>query len=184
MTFQDVFLIQKELASLQSLPRVRELLGMVAQDAQNETIDLVKSRESVVFQMSHIPTKEAMYAIRAFLQNLVYWMLSAEGTELFNTFLYENHTRIQKLLVVAKLLDHANLQSFGSTDNPVKPMPSDIPTYARLWAVVLDFQVQHLSEFHEANLAYLKVMDPAYLHLCPEDDAEDFENRCAEELAN
>lgn len=178
MTFQDIVVVQHGLAELQSNAEVRRLLSLVVQDAQNETVDLRASATSVVEKPMRMPTKLALIAIRNYLQDVFNWMSVARGTPMAKAFLYENHTRLQKLLVVAKLLDHANLQSFGTPEKPVLPMTSDIPTYARLWSIILDFRRQDLEALHAENQAALSQLPDDFKYLCPEDDRETFRQRC------
>lgn len=179
MTFQDVALLQDGLAELQSNAEVRRLLSLVPQDAQNETIDLAAAPSAVLDKgPTKIETKLALIAMRKFLQNVFYFMVGSGGTELANAFLYENHTRLQKLLVVAKLHDHANLQSFGTPEEPVWPMTSDMPTYTRLWTIIHDFRLYTLADMHERNDEELAVMPEDFKYLCPEDDRESFRQRC------
>lgn len=181
MSFLGIYQLQKDLTGLSSNPETRRLLSSVVQNPQNETIDLRASAASVMENGLGLETKQSLREIRAFLQNLYFFHAFVDGRKenasIFNAFLYENHTRLQKLLVVAKLLDHANLQSFGTPESPVFPMPSDIPTYAHLWGVIQNFQSERLEGIHKRNKKMLASMDPNFLLLCPEDDRKAFEER-------
>jgi len=181
MTFQNVLSLQNQLAELQSNGTIRHLLRNVAQNAQDETIDLASSPDQVLACGELPELKPALFSIRAFLQNVYYWTCTVKEEDLlFLTFLYENHTRLQKYLVVAKILDHANLQSFGTAEEPVNPMLTDIPTYARLWTLINKFQRNGaLQELHKDNLAQLDDMPDEFKFLCPSSDREAFRKRCS-----
>jgi hypothetical protein len=179
--FHSIYLLQKELTALQSNAEVRRLLSLVVQDAQNETIDLEESAKKVVERPMKLDTKLALFELRSFLQ-LVYFWLEYEAADMGEAFLYENHTRLQKMLVVAKLLDHVNLQSFGTPDSPVHPMPSDIPTYARLWNMTIEFRKAELANHHVLNQQRLADMPRDFKYLCPADDRKAFEARGDAEL--
>ncbi len=184
MSFLEVYTLQNELGNLQADAEVRRLLSLVAQNPQDETIDLEASAASVVEKPMSLPTKLALFSIRKFLLGVLYWTVSAPDSPLSRTFLYENHTRLQKLLVVAKLLDHVNLQSFGTADEPVYPMVSDIPLYGRLWTRLASFRQQALLQMHQENKEELQRMPEDFRYLCPVDDRAAFRARGERELAS
>ena len=178
-SFQDIYLLQNELASLQSDATVRSLLASVVQDAQSETVDMEKSRSSIASFPITLPNKLALFKIRNFLQNVIYCWHAVQDLEpkLFDSFLFENCTRLQKLLLVAKFLDHANLMSFGTKQNPVHPAVTDIPTYAYLWNVLLEFRQTRHASFMDEHQRQIRSMDRDFLFFCPEQDYEAFKAR-------
>jgi len=145
-----------------SSPIVREILSSVAQDAQNETIDMERTWDQLLFNPANSVHKSAMYEIRTALQIcaavicvgivqspiesgtrfVVFGHVRREAAE----FLFENHTRILKLLAASRVMEHRNLASFGVT-----PQPTDTPTHIVKLAVALDdFQSNSLPAVHQA----------------------------------
>jgi len=103
-----------------SNPTVRDLVASVSQDAQNETIDLVESFDSVTRKAAEIPdTGEARRQIIGWLNQVYFTQLILS---LPTEWWWEMHTRIQKLIVVSMVIEGANLRSFGAV-----PQIDDIP---------------------------------------------------------
>lgn len=103
---------------------VRNLVRAVAQDPQNETVDLVASAKTV--------RKEVPEDGGAARRRIIGWLNSVwfSMKKLSNYWWFEMHTRIRKLLVVSMVLEGDNLRSFGAT-----PDASDIPQcLIHIWA--------------------------------------------------
>lgn len=120
--------LSAQLAQLQSNPNVRTLMRSVAQDAQNETISFDDSKERILeeFKKMDPPTR---ISIISFLNNVHYCTLDFREYKNRVTYeipgfvwLFENHTRLTKLLTVSMCLESANLRSFGAD-----PKYDDIP---------------------------------------------------------
>lgn len=105
--------------------KVRNLVRSVAQDPQNETVDLLKSAQTV----RAVPLEDGGAARRA----IVAWLNDVffSNKDLPDYWWFEMHTRIRKLLVVSMVLEGDNLRSFGVE----KPDVTDIPQcLVYLWA--------------------------------------------------
>lgn len=111
-------LIEEYNTKLMADANVRALVAAVAQDPQNETVDLSASRASVRSAVVDDHGK-ARRAIIGWLNKLYFSQLD---NVIPFAFWYEMHTRIQKLLVVSMILEGDNLRSFGAI-----PETSDIP---------------------------------------------------------
>lgn len=129
MSISDIISIQDKLTALSSNATVRQLLSQVTQDAQNETLSTASSEISVKFNVIYREHQEARREILSVLNSLMYLLLTEDRFEdlYIRTFLFENHTRLQKLLVLARICEHSNLASFGTPEAPVVPQLSDVP---------------------------------------------------------
>ncbi len=117
--------LNKALAKIQDNADVRTYLKAVAQDPQNETIDYAKTKQDV----ESVMVEEAFTARLTLITNLnnIFFLLHALGedekhTETTRVWLWENHTRLNKMIAAAMVLEGNNLRTFGAT-----PEKSDIP---------------------------------------------------------
>jgi|SRR6056297_462034 len=149
-----------------AVPEVRFFLASVAQDAQTEKIDMPGTWKSIQFSPMEDRHKKAMFAMRTALQTICSLMLSDPLTKNSSSqyvfqdkvsvewqmFLFENHTRITKLLAASRVVEHLNLSSFGVT-----PQPDDIPTHIVMLAVVVRrFQEHELAPIMKSWRDYLE----------------------------
>ena len=124
-----IIALQQELTDMSKNATFRELLGQVVQNAQDETIDYAASADSIEFHARKIPHQEMRRSIIAYLHKFAYLMptINADHTHLWSVFMFENHTRLQKLCALALICEMRNLASFGKPNAPVVPQLSDIP---------------------------------------------------------
>ena len=123
----SVFLdLAKRQADVVSNGAVRTLMRAVAQDAQNETIDYKKSAQPIL--QAYNGNTEARIMIMSFLNSVfvVFHDFDSvkDASSIYSTWLWENHTRLMKLLTISMVLESANLRSFGPD---VRPKWDDIP---------------------------------------------------------
>jgi hypothetical protein len=133
-------LIERYNNDLMSDANVRNLVRAVAQDPQNETVDYVKSAETV----RHAAPRDDGAARRRIIGwlNAVYF----SHNELSSEWFFEMCTRLKKLLIVSMILEGDNLRSFGAT-----PGPSDIPQcLLRIW----DTLDRHSKQFDRMRADY------------------------------
>ena len=148
---------------------VRCVLSSVCQNPQNETIDVEATWECLNFD----PTtdKNIMYEVRNALQT-IFLLLAPAGEKdmgesdiyeysqknMRSTFLFENHTRLSKIIVASRIMEHRNLSSFKNKDGTnVKPEITDIPMHIVVLSSVVDeFQKNQLPKFHEQWNAFLE----------------------------
>ena len=113
-------LIKTYNTELMSNENVRLLMKSVIQDPQNETVDVEKTGIYVKRALREINDGGgARRLIIAWLNDLFF---TSKEQEIPHCWWWEMHTRIQKLLLVAMVLEGENLRSFGAV-----PESSDIP---------------------------------------------------------
>jgi hypothetical protein len=114
---------------------LRSLLTSVDQDPKNETVNLEKSKITVRKKIEAIPStsvdtyEKTRRDVISWL-NRVWFVSIAAGSdradeasrELFRRFMWENHTRLQKVFIVSMIMEGRNLKSMGGV-----PEKADIP---------------------------------------------------------
>lgn len=155
--------LNKALSNIQANDDIRRYLGHVSQDAQNETIDYPKTRASLNDICAandpdyiHAPF-EARLTLITNLNDIFFTLhaLQAQQSSATTTtlWLWENHTRLTKMIAVAMVLESYNLRKMN-----VVPERSDIPqSLVRLQEVV--WSHEQSTRFKELEEAYLKSMD-------------------------
>lgn len=144
-----------------------DLFRAVAQDAQDETVDLEASVAPVGEAAAKMNTDVARRRLVAWLNAA--WLCTdddssaAEGNRvtLVGLFMWEMHTRIQKALIVSMILEGRNLKSFGA-----KPDATDIPQcLVSLWLRVDYYREHKFAKLKEVHERYLKQLPPSYVAL-------------------
>ena len=110
--------------SLMGNETVRELMSSVPQNAQNETIDMQKTFQSVSESVKIPPVdlQEARRGIISFLNGIFF-----DGPEnLSPEFWWEYRYRVLKLLHVSMVLEALNLRSFGMNSAQKNDIPQSL----------------------------------------------------------
>lgn len=137
---------------------VRNLARAVTQDPQNETVDMIKSAETVrraVVDDGGVARRK----IIAWL-NSVFFSLEMLPIEWW----FEMSTRIQKLLIVSMILEGDNLRSFGAI-----PQTSDIPQCLTVIWIDLDQVRSRLSALRNEYAKRIK-------HVCTTEEGKNYVN--------
>ncbi len=117
--------LNKSLAKIQGNEDVRTYLKAVAQDPQNETINYTNTKQAV-WQMNVTDEFTARLTLITNLNNIFFLLQAireeAKFVETAKVWLWENHTRLLKMIAVSMVLEGYNLRSFGAI-----PELSDIP---------------------------------------------------------
>lgn len=182
--FADLCKLREMQTIIQSSEYARALLRNVAQDVQTETFDLVASRAKLQSVVS-MPLTELANSVRIalvqFLELVAIFLQlhplkpidSTAADDVCAQWLYENHTRLIKYVVLAKYLEYVNLASMGA-----KPMLSDIPQWAiTIWAHIAEFRRHVKSRMEREYTAKLAAAEQNFLLLCPESEYEAFKTR-------
>ncbi len=145
--------LNKALAKIQGSADVRTYLKEVAQDPQNETIDYAKTKEGV----EEVQVEDAFTARLTLITNLntIFFVLhtileDGKHKATGDAWLWENHTRLNKMVAAAMVLEGNNLRSFGA-----KPELSDIPqSLVRLngWIWEKGWTFKGLASIHAATM--------------------------------
>lgn len=154
---------------------VRSLMKAVCQDPQLETIDYKKSVEKVstiYYHPSMDNRTQARIDIMSFLNHVFFSFHDFHPIRDWNTpqgtWLWENHTRLSKLLVVSMILESKNLISFGAT-----PKWDDIPqALTHLFNIIHEMRTTYfpqLKEQYKAKVKLTAVLCPDYLDLYTQD---------------
>jgi len=132
---------------LMSDANVRLLVKSVAQDPQNETVDVKKTGIYVKRAANEIGDGgKARRRIIGWLNDLFF---TSKEQEIPSCWWWEMHTRIQKLLLVAMVLEGENLRSFGAV-----PETTDIPQC--LIGLQLELERQREAHFSLLKTAFQK----------------------------
>jgi len=153
---------------------VRLLLKSVHQDAQLETINHTLSKETILAVYNSIETVDqkttARLLIIGFLNQAMYAIYPKYPgrTDVFdpaNIWLWENHTRLSKLLAVSMVLESENLKSFGVAE----PDWSDIPQALIKIAICIRYAKNNVFKDmgvqHKGEVGVLELCDPTYVSL-------------------
>ncbi len=139
--------LNKAIVKIQSNTDIRSYLRAVAQDPQNETIDYAKTKQAVETAGIGNPFTARLTLI-ANLNSIFFQLLAVyeNGTheKTADTWLWENHTHLNKMVAVAMVLEGNNLRSFGAT-----PVRLDIPqslVYLNTWIREKEHVFQHLKK--------------------------------------
>lgn len=154
-------LIERYNTSLMANADVRALVSSVDQDAQSETIDMEASASSV---RAKVPQLENVSQAR---REIIGWLNGVffSVTEM-DLFWWEMHTRIQKLLTVAMILEGDNLRSFGTPEKPVVPTAMDIPQcLVGLHLLIASLKKEKFPELEKSYAQSFKMSDPLYISL-------------------
>lgn len=139
---------------------VRGFSASVAQDAQDETVDLVASFESVQ-KFAQGDTGTARRAIISWLNSV--WLCTISDSIVATKFLWEMHTRITKLLIVSMVLEGRNLASF---EGHPTPHPSDIPQcLVHLWNRIESYRKLVFPDMLKAHTLQLGLLPDDYVRL-------------------
>jgi hypothetical protein len=136
----------------------------VPQDPQNETIDLKTAKCAIQKACAILNDADKIQIAR---RSIIGWLnqvaFSRHSKKEFNIWwYYEMHTRIQKLLVVAMVLESENLRSF-SKDLVVEK--TDIPQALIYLKVVLNLIKKLKPKIDKLYLSTVNSLDPEYLNL-------------------
>jgi uncharacterized membrane protein YqjE len=115
--------------SVRSDNEVGEILRRVAQNPQDETVDVKETRVNMIKYITEkggiSNLKNPRMKIIGVLNKIFYVM----GIQDMIVWLYENQTRLKKMISASLVLEGENLRSFGA-----KPQASDIPqSLLALW---------------------------------------------------
>jgi hypothetical protein len=109
--------------------KFRNLLQKVIQDPQTETVDYLMSKIPVTNYYTSLSNDDAGYVRRDtinWLNRVMFEVLPGEASPLSEhakIWLWENHTRLEKVLIVSMIMESLNLQlTFGAV-----PTITDIP---------------------------------------------------------
>ena len=104
----------------------RNILKRVVQDAQSETVDYLMSKIPVTTYYTSLKEEDAQYLRRdtiSWLNRVMFDVLAEPNSEQVTMWLWENHTRLEKVLIVSMIMESLNLQlNLGAV-----PTVSDIP---------------------------------------------------------
>lgn len=149
------------------------LLMAVAQNPQDETVDLKRSYAPVLSAAAEIDLQPVRRALMGWLNSV--WLCtggpgtfaSGAGAAPSGLFMWEMHTRIQKALVVAMVLEGRNLESFGA-----EPKKLDIPqSLVWLWSRIEFYREHFFPAIKEMHQSYLARLPPDYVALYTGRDA-------------
>jgi len=162
-------LIETYNVKLMSNADVRLLMASVSQDPQTESVDMKKSKNSVrkvVDEIVDIGT--ARRQIIGWL-NMVYFsittIVSPDQYQITMStpstkWWWEMNTRIQKILIVAMILEGDNLRSFGAT-----PETMDIPQCLVGVYQGLQNHRKHFPSYVKNYKSVINDLDPIYIQL-------------------
>lgn len=147
--------LNKSIAKIQANADVRAYLAAVAQDPQNETIDYDMTKEPV--EAASMCADDAITARLTLITNLnnIFFVLlslhiSAKNEVVVNTWLWENHTRLNKMIAVAMVLEGNNLRTFNAS-----PRLMDTPqalVYLNMWILNAKPSFEKLAALHTEAL--------------------------------
>lgn len=168
--------MNKCIRAIQGNARVRELLAAVAQNPQNESIDYAKTRESVLactktFSDVKEDTRDARQCLIWNLNDIFALVTEKEralpqyrpgDNDMYFTWIWENHTRLSKMIAVSMVLEGENLRSFGAT-----PELTDIPQ--------APVRLQHVIWYYRESPRF-KQQEAAYIDSMRENGPPEFYN--------
>lgn len=147
--------LNKALSKIQGNEDIRMYLKTVAQDPQNETIDYAQTKKAV--DAAAFLASDAFTARLTLITHLnnIFFVLHAireenKYEETAKAWLWENHTRLNKMVAAAMVLEGNNLRGFGA-----KPERSDIPqSLVRLngWIWENGWTFKGLANVHAATM--------------------------------
>lgn len=167
--------LSKQLANLQANAEVRSLMRSVKQDAQNETIDYHETKGSVKEQIEK-SSFETRIMIIGFLNSVMYALLDEGGgeSEIKLTWVFENHTRLSKLLTVSMIWEAMNLASFPGV---IALKWDDIPQcLIKIQTFIMKARRDYFDDIraqHKKQFIWLSNAIPEYINLYTEDRPEE-----------
>lgn len=152
----ELLVVRTKMNDAAASTTVRALLASVAQDPSSETFLVAESQSTVSkeadlqAQLVQDPTRQASDLINAVLLHLqslfcIPGQISSDlDKEIRDRWLFENLTRLKKMLIVAKVLAYRRLSSFKNADGTnVVPTPCDTPSQImELWDVCAQFETE------------------------------------------
>lgn len=156
---------------LVALGEVRSLLRAVNQDPQNETVNFRASLLPVLETYKGLADDNTRTRARAgiigFLNRVMYvtYGVKIDPASGLAIWLWENHTRLTKFLVVSIILEGYNLRSFGVT----KVERNDIPQALIRVKLVIDQcranVFEQVKKNYEAETAKVEEKEPEFVRL-------------------
>lgn len=157
MLNSELLIVREKMNAAAAAKPVQRLLASVAQNPSSETFlisesQLSVSKEADLLQLDNQQVEEPLrkasdliHAVLLHLQSLfcVPGLFSSEvDKEICDRRLFENLTRLKKMLIVAKVLSYRRLASFKNEDGThVTPDVCDTPSQImELWAICEEFE--------------------------------------------
>lgn len=193
----SIFLELCQLRALQSTIQCDSaahfFLSKVAQNSQNESFDLVATRtelekayteaqqhseiNSFSINQLRVALVEFLELVSLFLE-LHPWHGDTLEHGVVRQWLYENHTRLAKYVIVAKYLEYVNLANMKAN-----PMADDIPQWAiHIWSRLAFFRQLGKPGMAATYMAKLAATEPDFLSLCPASAHAAFVERISTQL--
>lgn len=160
---RELLIVREKMNAATGNQVVRSLLTSVAQNPQSETFLVAESQLSVSKEADSMETlypeslRTAGELIQAALLHLQALFCvpghneDALNAEIRDRWLFENLTRLKKMLIVAKVLAHRRLSSFKNSDGTnVVPGPCDTPSQImELWILADEFETHEQPEMRK-----------------------------------